>query len=116
MTTGEVDAPASTMAFQLGQTDSRYGNEFGCDYNTIESADWDNHLRWHAMHNKGGNLAFVDGHAKFYVAKEADSTACHGAPSHDVFIWASRGIWAWPGYPSTTGGFPTEPVSLGCTP
>lgn len=115
LATTQVDAPANTMAFQLSQTDSRYGDEFGCDYNSVETGDWDDRLRWHAVHNGGGNLAFADGHAKFYVAKEADSAACHGAPDHDVFIWASRGIWAWPGYPSSTGGFPTEPVALGCS-
>ena len=116
LASGEVDSPASTMAFELAQTDSRYGDEFGCPYNFIEIGDWNNVLRWHAVHDEGGNLAFVDGHAKFYKAKEADSASCHGGPSYEIEIWASRNVWAWPGYPSSTGGFPTEPTYLGCTP
>ena len=115
LTSSDVAEPASTMAFQLSQTGSAYGNSFGCDYNFIQSGDWDDRLRWHAVYNSGGNLAFADGHAKFYVAKQADSTLCNGAPGYDVFIWASRNIWAWPGYPSNTGGFPAEPQSLGCS-
>jgi prepilin-type N-terminal cleavage/methylation domain-containing protein len=114
LTSSDVSAPSNTMAFQLSQTGSSYGNGFGCDYNFIESGDWDDRLRWHAVYNGGGNLDFVDGHTKFYVAKQADSTLCSGAPGYDIFIWASRGIWAWPGYPDSTGGFPIEPQSLGC--
>ena len=114
LSSSEISQPANVMAYQLSQTGSSYGNSFGCDYNFIESGDWDNRLRWHAVYNGGGNLAFADGHAKFFVAKQADSASCNGAPSYDVFIWASRNMWAWPGYPQSTGGFPTEPVSLGC--
>jgi prepilin-type N-terminal cleavage/methylation domain-containing protein/prepilin-type processing-associated H-X9-DG protein len=116
---GELAAPANVMAFQLSQTDSPYGSDFGCVYNFIENGDWENKIRFNAVHNSGGNLAFADGHAKFYTAKESDSRgrsypACGGGPSHEVYIWASRSIWAWPGYPSDTGGFATEPVRLDC--
>ncbi|RYG37110.1 prepilin-type N-terminal cleavage/methylation domain-containing protein [bacterium] len=118
-TSSGVAAPANTLAFQLSQTQSPFGNEFGCPYNFIENGDWENHIRFNAVHNDGGNISFTDGHAKFLKAKEADSRgrsypACGGGPSHDVTIWASRNIWAWPGYPDSTGGFPTEPVPLDC--
>ena len=114
LSTTEVSQPAATMAFQLSQTGSHYGDTFGCDYNFIESGDWENHLRWHAVFRDGGNLAFTDGHSKFLVTKQADSASCNGGPSYDVYIWKSRGIWSWPYYPDSTGGFPTEPVYLGC--
>lgn len=81
----QVDAPAQTMAFQLSQTTSPYGKDFACVYNFVETPDWENKVRFRAMHKDGGNLAFADGHAKFLVAKQADSAgtgypACGGAP------------------------------------
>jgi prepilin-type N-terminal cleavage/methylation domain-containing protein/prepilin-type processing-associated H-X9-DG protein len=117
--TSDVEAPAQTMALQLSQTTSPYGNDFACIYNFIETPDWDNKIRFRAVYNGGGNLAFSDGHARFLPAKEADSTgtgypACGGAPSHTIYIWRSRGLWAWPRYPSDDGGFPLEPVREAC--
>jgi prepilin-type N-terminal cleavage/methylation domain-containing protein/prepilin-type processing-associated H-X9-DG protein len=115
----QVDSPAQTMAFQLSQTTSPYGNDFGCVYNFIETPDWDNKILFRAVHRDGGNLAFADGHAKFLVAKQADSAgtgypACAGAPSHTIYIWKSRGLWAYPFYPGDTGGFPEDPVAEAC--
>jgi prepilin-type N-terminal cleavage/methylation domain-containing protein/prepilin-type processing-associated H-X9-DG protein len=116
---GAVDEPAQTTAFWMSQTTSPYGNEFGCDYNMIESPDWDNKIRFRAIYRSGSNLSFADGHAKFMVAKEADSAGtgypkCGGRPSHTIYIWKSRGIWAYPYYPSGTGGFAEEPVPEQC--
>jgi prepilin-type N-terminal cleavage/methylation domain-containing protein/prepilin-type processing-associated H-X9-DG protein len=116
---GEVDYPAQTMAFQLSQTTSPYGNDFACVYNFIESPDWENKIRFRAIFNDGGNLAFADGHAKFLPAKQADSTGagypkCAGMPSHTIYIWKSRGIWAYPFFPANNGGFSEEPVPEAC--
>jgi prepilin-type N-terminal cleavage/methylation domain-containing protein/prepilin-type processing-associated H-X9-DG protein len=115
-----VATPAQTMAFQLSQTTSPYGNDFACVYNFIETPDWDNKIRFRAVHNSGGNLAFADGHAKFLIAKEADSAgsafpACGGYPSHTMYIWKSRGLWAYPYFPGDNGGFSEEPVAEACT-
>jgi|SRR5579872_1162161 len=119
LSTAQVEAPSQTMAYQLSQTTSPYGNDFACIYNFIETPDWENKVRFRAVHNNGGNLAFADGHAKFLVAREADSAgtgypACGGAPSHTIYIWSSRGIWAYPFYPADNGGFPVEPVTEAC--
>ena len=114
-----VDSPSSTVAFMMSQTTSPYGTDFGCDYNMIESPDWDNKVRFRAIFKDGSNLAFADGHVKFLIAKEADSAGsrypkCQGAPSHTIYIWKSKNIWAYPHYPSDDGGFPTEPTPEEC--
>lgn len=114
-----VSQPAGTVLFTLNQATSPYGNDFGCDWNTLESSDFDNKLLWRAVFREGGNLAFADGHAKFLVAKEADAAgtgypACGGGPSHVVYNWTARGIWAYPALPDDGGGYPDGPVTLDC--
>lgn len=114
-----VESPSNTLAFMMSQTTSPYGNEFGCDYNTLESPDWDNKIRFRAIYRDGGNIAFADGHAKALVAQQADSASpkypnCQGGPSHTIYIWASRNIWTYPFYPGSTGGLTTEPVAEAC--
>lgn len=115
----EVREPSSTVAFSLNQATSPFGNDFGCDWNTLESSDFDNKLRWRAIYHGGGNLAFADGHAKFVVAKEADAAgsdypACGGGPSHTVYNWSARHLWAYPGMPDDNGGYGDGPVALPC--
>ena len=111
-TENAIESTSSTIAFQLSQTTSAYGNAFGCLYNSIENADWDNKIRFRAVHRNGGNISFADGHSKFYLAKEADSNACNGAPCYEIYSWESRNLWAWPGMPSNDAGFPKEPIKL----
>ena len=110
----QIGTPSNTMAFMLNQATSAYGNGFGCDFNTLEASDFINMLRWRAVYNDGGNVAFADGHVKFYPAKEADSTLCAGAPAYKIYSWTRRGIWAYPGMPDATGGYPDGPVALPC--
>lgn len=114
-----VSAAASTEMFTLNQATSPYGNDFGCDWNTLESSDFDNKLRWRAVFRKGGNLAFADGHAKFLIAQEADSAgsdypACGGGPSHTIYTWSARSLWAYPGMPEDGGGYPDGPQPMDC--
>lgn len=114
-----VSQAANTVAFTLNQAQSPYGNDFGCDWNTLESSDFDNKLRWRALFRKGGNLAFADGHAKFYVAREADSAgsdypACMGGPSHTIYNWSARGLWAYPAMPEDDGGYGDGPTPMPC--
>ena len=114
-----VNQAANTIAFTLNQAQSPYGNDFGCDWNTLESSDFDNKVRWRALFRKGGNLAFADGHAKFYVAKEADSAGsdypnCQGGPSHIIYNWSARGLWAYPSMPEDNGGYGDGPTPLPC--
>ena len=116
-TFGDIAQPANTVAFSLNQARSPFGNAFGCAWNTLESSDFDNKLRWNAFFRGGGNLAFADGHVKFFVAKEADSAganhpACGGGPSHNVFNWSARGLWTYPAMPTDTGGYPDGPQPL----
>ena len=110
----QIATPSNTMAFMLNQATSAYGNDFGCDYNTLEASDFINMLRWRAVYNDGGNVAFADGHVKFYPAKEADSTLCAGAPAYKIYSWTRRGLWAYPGMPEANGGYPDGPVALPC--
>ena len=114
ITLGQIEEPSSTMAFMLNQATSAYGNSIGCDYNTLEASDYINMLRWRAVYNSGGNIAFADGHVKFYIAKEADSTLCNGAPQYKIYTWTRRNIWAYPGMPTANGGYADGPINLGC--
>ena len=57
----EINQPANTMAFMLSKALSPYGNDFGCDWNTLESSDFDNKLSWKAVFRDGGNLASAHG-------------------------------------------------------
>ncbi len=116
ITLPQIEEPASTMAFMLNQATSSYGNSFGCDYNTLEASDFVNVLRWRAVFREGGNVGFADGHVKFYIAQEADSALCHGAPQYSIFTWTRRHLWAWPGMPDDNGGFPDGPQDMGCGP
>jgi prepilin-type N-terminal cleavage/methylation domain-containing protein/prepilin-type processing-associated H-X9-DG protein len=115
----EINQPANLVTFTLNQARSPFGNSFGCAWNTLESSDFDNKLRWNALFRKGGNLAFADGHVKFYVAKEADSTGsdypnCGGGPSHNVYNWSKRGLWTYPAMPEDHGGYGDGPEKLPC--
>ena len=114
-----VSQASSTVLFTLNQATSPYGSDFGCDWNTLESSDFDNKLRWRAVFRDGGNLTFADGHAKVLVAREADSAGakypqCGGGPSHVVVNWSARNIWAYPSMPESGGGYPDGPVTLDC--
>ncbi len=119
LSVGGVSSVSSTVMFSLNQAQSPFGNDFGCSYNTLETSDFDNKLRWHAIFRGGGNLSFADGHAKFYIAKEADAAgaaypACGGGPSHVVYNWSARSIWMYPGMPEDGGGYPDGPIPLDC--
>lgn len=114
-----IEQTANTVAFMLNQATSPYGNDFGCDWNTLESSDFDNKLRWRALFRGGGNLSFADGHAKFLIAREADSAGadypnCMGGPSHTVYNWSARNIWVYPSMPTDGGGYPDGPIKNDC--
>ena len=114
-----VSQSSNTVLFTLSQATSPYGNDFGCDWNTLESSDFDNKLRWRAVFRQGGNLAFADGHAKFLIAKEADTICtdypkCSGTPSHVVYNWSKRNIWTYPAMPEDSGGYPDGPITMDC--
>ena len=114
-----VSRSASTVMFTLNQAMSPFGNDFGCDWNTLESSDFDNKLRWHAVFRKGGNLSFADGHAKFMVAREADAAGgdypqCGGGPGYVIYNWSARNIWMYPAMPESGGGYPDGPIALEC--
>jgi prepilin-type N-terminal cleavage/methylation domain-containing protein/prepilin-type processing-associated H-X9-DG protein len=115
----EISEPSGTVAFSLNQATSPYGDSFGCDWNTLQSSDFDNKLRWRALFHGGGNLAFADGHARFYVAQQADAAgtgypACQGGPAFTIYNWSARGIWTYPGMPEDNGGYGDGPVALPC--
>lgn len=77
-----------------------YGASWGCVYVTIEMPDFYNKIRPRLRHKTGDNLAFADGHAKWFEMKEQDSAG----QRRNIQIWGSRGIWMYPYYPDSTGG------------
>jgi len=104
-----VSSPANTVEFLLSNSLPPYGQSWGCIYTTLEASDFINKIRFRARHNDGGNLAFTDGHSKFYVAGPADA-ANNGAskkpgsgngPRCTIYTWRSRNIWMVPTMPET---------------
>jgi prepilin-type processing-associated H-X9-DG protein len=93
--------PANVISHFHSGSVPPYGTTWGCVYVTIELPDFYNKIRPRLRHKDGDNFAFVDGHAKWFQVKEQDS----GGSRKAVFIWASRGIWMYPFYPTSTGGY-----------
>jgi prepilin-type N-terminal cleavage/methylation domain-containing protein/prepilin-type processing-associated H-X9-DG protein len=101
--------PAGTVEFLLSNSLPPYGRTWGCIYTTLEASDFINKIRFRANHNEGGNLAFTDGHSKFFRAPEAD--AANNGPSGKpgsgtgprctIYTWKSRGIWTLPTMPDS---------------
>jgi len=102
-----VNQPANTIAFLPSNSAPPYGRTWGCWYVSLEASDYINKIRFHTFHNEGGNLAFVDGHSKFYQAKQANAAgnATKTGPSHTIYHWASRGMWMQPTMPDSTMGY-----------
>jgi prepilin-type N-terminal cleavage/methylation domain-containing protein/prepilin-type processing-associated H-X9-DG protein len=95
-----LSQPASViMHFHSGSVPP-YGATWGCVYVTIELPDFYNKIRPRLRHKDGDNLAFADGHAKWFQMKEQDS----GGQRRNIQIWASRQMWMFPYFPDSNGG------------
>lgn len=101
-TLAEVSQPANVVAYLHSNSIPPYGYTWGCQYVNIETPDFINKVRMRIRHKDGDNLAFADGHAKFYQLKNEDS----GGELRTVYIWAGKQIWMYPYYPDSTGGYP----------
>ena len=97
-----LDQPASVITHFHSGSVPPYGATWGCVYVQIELPDFYNKIRPRLRHKSGDNLAFGDGHAKWYEMKEQDS----GGQLRNIQIWASRNIWMYPYYPGSNGGLP----------
>ena len=123
-----VEQTASTVLMLLSNSLPPYGRSWGCIYTTLESSDFINKIRFRAIHNEGGNIAFADSHAKFFKAAPADA-ANNGTsrkpgsgtgPRCTIYTWQDRNMWMVPSMPSTnvfdgstwtnSGAFPDCPV------
>lgn len=96
-----LSQPANVISHFHSGSVPPYGETWGCVYVTIELPDFYNKIRPRLRHKNGDNLAFADGHAKFYELKESDSAGSRP----DIFIWKSKNIWMYPYYPESDGGF-----------
>jgi prepilin-type N-terminal cleavage/methylation domain-containing protein/prepilin-type processing-associated H-X9-DG protein len=99
-----VSQPANVISHFHSGSVPPYGATWGCVYVTIELPDFYNKIRPRLRHKDGDNLAFADGHAKWFQMKEQDSAGLRRA----IYIWASRGIWMYPYYPERSGGLPVH--------
>jgi prepilin-type processing-associated H-X9-DG protein len=104
LTLAQVSQPANVVSHFHAGSVPPYGATWGCVYVTIEMPDFYNKIRPRVIHKNGDNFAFVDGHAKWFEVKAADSAGARP----DIFIWASKGMWMWPFYPENPGGFPVR--------
>lgn len=100
-----ISQPANVAAFFHAGSVPPYGATWGCTYVTVETPDFYNKIRPRVTHKNGDNVAFVDGHSKWYELKRVDSAGSRPA----IYIWLSKGIWTYPFYPERTGGYPVTP-------
>ncbi len=115
----EIAQPANTVAILLSNSVPPRGASWGCNYVTLEGSDFINKIRYRALYKDGSNIAFADGHAKFFVSRELDSAGkgyprCNNAPSHTCYIWPERGIWMVPNYPNDALGYPVGLIRNSC--
>ena len=104
MTHAQIAQPANVCALFHSAGVPPYGFNWGCTYVTIETPDFLNKIRMRVTHKNGDNVAFADGHSKWFELKDVDSAGLRKT----IYIWASRGIWMYPGYPERTAGFPVH--------
>jgi prepilin-type N-terminal cleavage/methylation domain-containing protein len=100
----EVSRPANTVAILHSPSVPPYGLTWGCTYMSIETPDFVNKVRMRVTHRDGDNLVFVDGHARWYSLKDADTAGA----LRRTYIRAQTGIWTYPYYPESTGGYPVN--------
>lgn len=104
LTLAAIPQPSGLVSHFHSGSVPPYGATWGCVYVQIELPDFYNKFRPRIRHKNGDNMAFADGHAKWYEMKRADSAG--NRP--DIYIWKSKGIWMFPFYPDSTGGFPVD--------
>ncbi|MCS6775727.1 MAG: DUF1559 domain-containing protein [Chloroherpetonaceae bacterium] len=100
LTQAALAQPANVITHFHSGSVPPYGATWGCVYVTIELPDFYNKIRPRLRHKNGDNLAFADGHAKWFEMREQDSAG----QRRNIQIWASRGMWMYPYYPNGTGG------------
>jgi prepilin-type N-terminal cleavage/methylation domain-containing protein/prepilin-type processing-associated H-X9-DG protein len=106
--------PANTVAFLLSSSVPPRGRDWGCFYVSLEASDFVNKIRYPAFFRDGSNIAYADGHAKFFKSKElATSMNPDDSPTHEVFHWRARGIWMQPTMPDSTMGYVNSPAGFG---
>ncbi len=115
----EIVQPANTVAMLMANSVPPRGASWGCNYVTLESSDFINKIRYRALYKDGSNIAYADGHAKFFVSRELDSAGkgyprCNNGPSHTCFIWPERNIWMVPTYPNDTLGYQVGLIRHSC--
>jgi len=89
-----IAQPANVIAFLHSNSVPPYGTTWGCQYVTIETPDFINKIRMRVRHKEGDNLAFSDGHAKWYQVKDGDS----GGTLRQTYTRTAMGIWMVPQY------------------
>jgi prepilin-type N-terminal cleavage/methylation domain-containing protein/prepilin-type processing-associated H-X9-DG protein len=100
-----INQPASTVAFLLSSSVPPRGREWGCFYVTLEASDFVNKIRYPSFYRDGSNIAYADGHAKFFISKQLATPSDGTDPQYTVFHWRSRNIWVQPTMPDSTMGF-----------
>jgi len=104
----EIAQPSNVVAFLHSNSVPPYGFDWGCTYMTIETPDFINKIRMRTVHQDGDNIAFADGHSKWFQLKDADS----GGMLRETYIRAARGMWTVPQFePGNTAsalGYPIQ--------
>lgn len=105
-----IVAPSNTIAFLLSNSVPPRGRNWGCMYLTLESSDFINKIRFRAIvRNRGGNLGFADGSAKFVDAPLADSAnngpsglpGSGSGPRCTIYNWRGRNLFMVPTMPDS---------------
>ncbi len=101
LTQAALAAPASVISHFHSGSVPPYGTGWGCVYVTIEMPDFYNKIRPRVKHKNGDNLAFADGHAKWFELNNQDSAK----RNRTTVIDQTRSIWMYPYFPDSNGGY-----------
>ncbi len=104
ISTAALTQPANLITHFHSGSVPPYGDTWGCVYVQIELPDFYNKIRPRLRHKDGDNIAFADGHAKWYQMKEQDSAG----QRRSLYIWDTKQIWMYPYYPGSNGGLPVN--------
>ncbi len=111
----EIAQPANTVAILLSNSVPPRGASWGCNYVTLEGSDFINKIRYRALYKDGSNIAFADGHAKFFVSRELDlgwqglSALQQRAEPYLLHLAGAGHLDGYSNYPNDALGYPVGP-------
>jgi prepilin-type N-terminal cleavage/methylation domain-containing protein/prepilin-type processing-associated H-X9-DG protein len=101
----DIQAPANTITFLQAGSVLPYAQGWGCLHSTLESSDFNNQIQQYTFHNDGANMAFADGHGKFFSDPRMSPMYKGKDRRWTIHHLRSRGIWMEPTMPDSSMGY-----------